>query len=297
MRGCLDHAAATFSRKHEPTYPWLFRTPLSPATYDINPTWYCYTFRIRQLLQQSQNIVARPKNSKIAFPRPNDLTQDTTSRFQGVDTLAEQAYNAIEELIMTATLMPNTFVSELKLSEDLGIGRTPVREALKRLEADGLVAIIPSRGIFVTEVDLKQQLMVLEVRRQLERLIAMRAARHATAAERKRFQELISLMQDAADTDDSEQFMRYDQEFNSLLDHAARNPIATKLMRPLRSMSRRFWFQNYSRQQESLKMGAKTHTAVMRAVADGNVEAAGKLMDELMDYVEDFAKSTINEFG
>jgi DNA-binding GntR family transcriptional regulator len=246
---------------------------------------------------KSQIIVARSKSTETSTSASQGAGQDAVSRFQAVDTLAERAYIAIEEMIMTAALPPDTFVSELKLSEDLGIGRTPVREALKRLEADGLVVIIPSRGIFITEVDLRQQLMVLEVRRQLERLIAIRAARHATAAERQRFSELASLMQTAADADNDEQFMRYDQEFNLLLDHAARNPIATKSMRPLRSMSRRFWFQNYSRQQESLKMGAKTHTAVMRAVAKGDVDAAGKAMDTLMDYVEDFARSTLNEFN
>lgn len=219
------------------------------------------------------------------------------NRFKAAETLADRAYLAIEEAIMTADLPPNTFVSELKLADDLGIGRTPVREALKRLEADGLVDILPSRGIYITEVDLKQQLMVLEVRRELERLIAVRAARHATPAERERFLELARLMQDAADADESELFMRYDQEFNLLLDHAARNPIATKSMRPLRSMSRRFWFQNFTRQHDSLEMGAKTHTAVMRAVAAGDVAATGRLMDELMDYVDSFARSTLHEFG
>lgn len=202
----------------------------------------------------------------------------------------------IEEMIMTAQLPPNTFVSELKLSNDLGIGRTPVREALKRLEMDSLVDIIPSRGIHITEVDLKQQLMVLEVRRELERLIAARAARYSTPTERQRFRELASLMQSAADAHDDGQFMRYDQEFNRLLDTAAKNPIAAKSMRPLRSMSRRFWFQNHSRQEASLEMGAKTHTAVMYAVAEGNAEAAAQLTDELMDYVESFARSTLREF-
>ncbi len=243
--------------------------------------------------------MGHPENPEIQIPHQQQAgeLQQAANRFKPVDTLAERAYIAIEEMIMTAQLLPNTFVSELKLSEDLGIGRTPVREALKRLEADGLVVIVPSRGILVTEVDLKQQLMVLEVRRELERLIAVRAARHSTPAERQRFRELAVLMQQAAANKDSEQFMRYDQEFNRLLDYAARNPIASKSMRPLRSMSRRFWFQNYSRQEESLDKGAQTHIAVMLAVADGNAEAAGAAMDALMDYVDSFARSTLREFG
>ena len=103
-------------------------------------------------------------------------------------------------------------------------------------------------------------------------------------------------MWSAARANDGEQFMRYDQEFNQLLDHSARNPIATKCMRPLRSMSRRFWFQNYLRQAESLGIGAQTHTAVMLAVADGDAKTAGERMDELMDYVDSFARSPLKEF-
>lgn len=227
---------------------------------------------------------------------PAPAVVDGPGRFRAEETLSERAYIAIEEMIMTAELPPNAFISETTLSDDLGIGRTPVREALKRLESDGLVDIVPSRGILITEVDLKQQLMVLEVRGVLERLVAMRAARHADAHERKRFVAIAAGMERAAAAGDGEQFMRYDQEFNRLLDHAARNPVATKSMRPLRSMSRRFWFQNYARQQESLALGSRTHAAVMRAVASGDAEAAGRAMDELMSYVVSFARSTLSEF-
>jgi DNA-binding GntR family transcriptional regulator len=199
-------------------------------------------------------------------------------------SLADRAYFLIEEMIMTGVLAPNTFVSEHGVSEHLGIGRTPVREALKRLEADGMVEAIPSRGIRITEPDLKQHLLMLEVRRQLERLLATRAAKFATLAERKMFDDLAKRMKDAAATKDGEAFMRTDQEFNVLLDQAARNPVATRFMRPLRAMSRRFWFQNFPQQQDSLEMGTKTHTAVMAAVAAG----------DLMDYVESFARSTLH---
>lgn len=235
----------------------------------------------------------RRSAKRPAAPPP---AAEAPNRFKTEDTLAERAYIAIEEMIMTAELPPNTFISETTLSEDIGIGRTPVREALKRLEADGLVDIVPSRGILVTEVDLRQQLMVLEVRGVLERLVAVRAARHATAAERKRFLEIAAQMEKAAAGDDGEEFMRFDQEFNRLLDQAARNPVAVKSMRPLRSMSRRFWFQNYAGQAQSLALGAQTHTAVMRAVAAGDPDGAGKAMDALMNYVIAFARATLNEF-
>lgn len=213
--------------------------------------------------------------------------------YGATESLSDRAYTLIEEMIMIATLPPGSFVSEAQLSAELAIGRTPVREALKRLEADGLVAVLPSRGIMVTDVSLTQQLLVLEVRRELERLLATRAARHASRADRLRFGEVAVLMREAAQAGAAEQFMRYDHEFNTLLSASARNPVLTKALRPLRSMSRRFWFQHSAEQEDSLVRGAETHTAVMEAIVAGDAALAAKRMDLLMDYVESFARFTI----
>jgi DNA-binding GntR family transcriptional regulator len=105
-------------------------------------------------------------------------------------TLAEQAYAHPEELIVTLKLKPGATVSEGELSALAGIGRTPIREALQRLAREKLVSILPRRGIVVTEINVGSQLRLLEVRRELERLIAKSAARRATDGERVRFREL-----------------------------------------------------------------------------------------------------------
>ena len=229
-------------------------------------------------------------------PTKNDSSVQMPRSYKPAETLADRAYFLMEELIMKAALQPGTFVSDLQLSAELGIGRTPVREALKRLEADGLVTSVPSRGIMITVVDLAQELMVLEVRRELERLLAVRASRFATTIEKARFSELIPLMSDAAENNQSEQFMRYDQEFNTLLSTASRNHVLAKSIRPLRSMSRRFWYQHYSERSGSLKRGAQTHTAVMEAIVLGDESLAARRMDLLMDDVENFARATIERF-
>lgn len=208
-------------------------------------------------------------------------------------SMADQAYAGIEELIVSGTLPPRGFVSEKQLSAQLGIGRTPVREALKRLELDGMVTIVPSRGIMVTEVDVKLQLYVLDVRRELERLIARRAARYALPDERERCRAIAGAMLDAARSGDGMHFMHLDQEVNQLLDQCARNPVATQTIRPLRSLSRRFWFQNYHAHSGSLEDGAATHAALMMAIHAGDVEAAATASDRLMAYVEAYARETL----
>ena len=85
-------------------------------------------------------------------------------------------------MIVTLRIAPGAAVSEQELAGNLGIGRTPIREALQRLAREGLVAILPRRGILVSGIDVKRQLRLLEVRRELERLIARSAARGSHGA-------------------------------------------------------------------------------------------------------------------
>ena len=87
-------------------------------------------------------------------------------------TLTDRAYRELEEMIVTLQLAPGTVLSEQALAVRLKIGRTPIREALQRLARDGLVVIMPRRGIMVSEINLRLQLRLLEVRRELERLMA-----------------------------------------------------------------------------------------------------------------------------
>jgi DNA-binding GntR family transcriptional regulator len=207
--------------------------------------------------------------------------------------LADHACNVIGELIISGALSPKTLVSEISLSKQLDIGRTPIREALKRLEADGLITILPSRGVLITEVDVKHQLLLIEVRRELERLIATRAARLATPKERAQMIVIAGEMERAAQSEDETRFARADRQLDILLDSGARSFVASQTVRPLRSLSRRFWFQNYRSQPGSLMASSQVHTRVAQAVGSEDVRAAAKASDAQMDYIESFARATI----
>src|SRR6187200_986831 len=100
-------------------------------------------------------------------------------------SLSDQAFGALEEMIVTLKLPPGSLWSEATLSESLGIGRTPVREAVQRLAEYHMVVILRRHGIRIAEVNEHEQLLVLETRRELERLISARAARRASVVERK----------------------------------------------------------------------------------------------------------------
>ena len=207
-------------------------------------------------------------------------------------TLTDRAYRELEELIVTLRLSPGTILSEQALASRLRIGRTPIREALQRLARDGLVVIMPRRGIMVSEINLRLQLRLLEVRRELERLMASLAADRATAEERREFAEVAQAMLDAAEKTDDIAFMRLDQRFNMLIATAARNEFARRSMGLMNALSRRFWYQHYQ-QVADLPLAAKLHAAVAEAVAQKKVKAAATASDRLIDYIESFARSTL----
>jgi DNA-binding GntR family transcriptional regulator len=208
------------------------------------------------------------------------------------ETLTEQAYNRLEEMIVTLALEPGAVLSEQALSADLGIGRTPIREALQRLAREGLVLVLPRKAIIVTDTDPRKQLLVLEVRRELERLLARASAERASEAERRSFQAIADGMVAAARTNDDISFMRLDRELNSLLAEASHNEYAARAIRFLNGHSRRFWYLHY-KQAADLPKVARLHADEARAVAKGNAARAMAASDKLIDYVESFTRATV----
>ncbi len=207
-------------------------------------------------------------------------------------SLTDRAYAKLEEMIVTLALAPGSVVSEAALSRQLRIGRTPIREALHRLAREHLVNILPRRGIVVSEINVGSQLRLLEVRRELERLVARSAARRASDQERKQFAELAKAFEAAARSDDTTMFMRTDRAFNELCLVAAHNEYAESTMALMNSLSRRFWFIHY-RQAADMPRAATLHAAVAIAIANGDADAAAVSSNRLLDYIQEFTRSTV----
>jgi DNA-binding GntR family transcriptional regulator len=212
--------------------------------------------------------------------------------FAPAQSLTDRAYAAIEEMIVTLRLAPGSAVSESELSAHLGIGRTPIREALQRIARERLVSIFPRRGIIVTEINVASQLRLLEVRRELERLIARSAARRATDDERERFRALAVAFEAAAKANDDVTFMRIDRDFNVLCSAASHNEFAAGAMSLMHSLSRRFWYLHY-KQAADMPLTAKLHADIARAIAAGDEERAAKASDRLLNLIEKFTRNTV----
>ena len=207
-------------------------------------------------------------------------------------SLTDQAYQELDERIVTLQLQPGEVLSETALSEQLGIGRTPIREALQRLAREGLILILPRKGILVSEINPSKQLLVLEVRRELERLMARAGAARRTGLERDAFLAIANGMEHAASDNDDIAFMRYDNELNALISRAAHNEYALRAIDLMNGLSRRFWYVHY-KEAADLPLCARLHASVARAIANGDPEQASAASDRLVDYVETFTRATV----
>jgi DNA-binding GntR family transcriptional regulator len=218
--------------------------------------------------------------------RPRKASSDPESQTQ-------QAYTEIERRIVSLELTPGQLVSENSLADALGLGRTPVREALKDLAREGLVVILPKRGIVVADIDVARQLRLLELRRAVEGFVAEAAARRATADERATFAGLAQMMDAAEASADGDAFLALDAEFNQLILAAAHNEYATAAMKLTQGLSRRFWFAHY-RQADNLSETIRLHAEIARAIAERDPVAARKGLDRLLDNVEAFTRATLD---
>jgi DNA-binding GntR family transcriptional regulator len=209
------------------------------------------------------------------------------------ETLTERAYRLIEEQIVTLQLKPGDILSEQMLSAVFKIGRTPIREALQQLAREGLITILPRKGILVSDINPRSQLLVLEVRREIERLLSRSGAERATKEQRKQLRDIAQGMDRAAKTNDDISFMRLDRELNRLMIDASHNVYAARSMKQLQGLSRRFWYMHY-REAADLPLCARLHANQAHAIAQGNGEAAARASDKLMDYVENFTRATVS---
>ena len=237
-----------------------------------------------------RRLAARPNapgKARAMLP----LAASEAVRQAGGPGLAEQALARLEEMVVTLELPPGSVWSELQLSEMLGIGRTPVREALQRLQAEYLVKVVPRFGAQVSEINVTQQLLLLDVRRVLERLIAQDAARRATPEERERLLSMADGLEVLVE-DGVLGFLRYYYDIKKFIAACARNPYAASAIGPAQAMSRRFYFLHY-RVAHDLPVAARHHADVVRAIALGDEARAGLAADRLMDYVEELTRATV----
>lgn len=207
-------------------------------------------------------------------------------------SLADNAYRIIEEMIVTRVFKPGSMISESSLREQLGLGRTPVREALQRLRLEGYVDIHPSRGALVTEVDVRRQLQLLEVRRPLEDLMVRTGAERASSVDRRELERLAEEIGQVAASGDARAFLLMTRSVQEALAAAARNPELVKAIGVVHGLSRRFWY-SYIEDENAFEEAAQLYSTTLTAVALRETDKAAQSAGAFLDFLERLTRSAI----
>jgi DNA-binding GntR family transcriptional regulator len=205
---------------------------------------------------------------------------------------ADQAYDQLEEMITFQELPPGEMLSEARLMQVTGLGRTPVREALQRLAREGMVEIHPARGVFVTPISVEAQLKLLELRRPVEELAVRLAAQRADAEQRAEMSQLADRFTQLQGVD-LKAFGIHLKRTHQITVRAAGNEYLLLAMAPLQGLSRRFWFAQLRDPAAELSLAADLHSNILRAMCDADPERASKASLTLNDYLVDFTYSTL----
>ena len=198
-------------------------------------------------------------------------------------SLAERAYYAVRDMIVSLELRPGAVVNERELMERLGIGRTPVREALRRLAQEKFVAVYPRRGMFVTTVEIRDLAALCEVRLQLEGLAARLAAERATNEDSE---ELAALSGELGRKGSQRELMALDERIHRTIYRIARNPFLEVTAEQYYVHALRIWYLALDRATE-LGGAVAEHAALLRAIAVGDAGEAERLVRAHVENFED----------
>ena len=209
-----------------------------------------------------------------------------TSAEAGYASLSEQAYHVLRDRIIMLDIAPGAPINEAQLAADLGIGRTPIRESLKKLELDHLVVSYPRRGTFATQVDITDLASICEVREVLEPVAARRAAR--TARPQVRVDLAATARQIAAmgeEPSDTRALIAYDIDVHRLIYRAAENPHLEETLVRLDNLATRIWCLALDR-LPSLAEHVREHVGLLEAIAAGDAERAAALAADHVTHFE-----------
>jgi len=196
------------------------------------------------------------------------------------ESATRRAYRMLERMIVTLELAPASVTTEGALIERIGLGRTPVREAIQRLAWEGLLEVRARAGLAVAPLHASDWVKIIDARRGVEAVLARAAARHATRETAQRFHDAALSMRKAVIAGNVFAFLQADKALDEVMAETSDNPFAARVAAPLQTHSRRFWYRYQA--DSGLAAAADRHMALIKAVLDGDGDAAAAESDRLM---------------
>ncbi|MDD3364429.1 MAG: GntR family transcriptional regulator [Syntrophomonas sp.] len=206
--------------------------------------------------------------------------------------LRELVLDAIRSAIMSGILQPRERLMEIQMAEELGVSRTPIREALRKLELEGFIVMVPRKGAYVADLSFKDIADVFEIRAALEGLAAGLAAERITEEELEDLERLLVEKREAITQNDIGKLVEVDTKFHELMYKASRNERLSSIISNLREQIQRFRLTSLSfpgRMKDSLDEHKKIVEAIQsrdsqiaRHVAQEHIENAENVLIECL---------------
>jgi DNA-binding GntR family transcriptional regulator len=197
--------------------------------------------------------------------------------------LADRAYEGLRDQIVTLQIKPGEPIDEDRVGRELGMGRTPVREAIKRLALEKLVTVFPRRGTFASDINITDLAQISDVRSVVEAQAAQRAAERLTTAQRDELAELLAALDAELDAGHDEQdrgaLMALDARVHRFIYRCSDNPYLAETCDRYFNLSLRIWYLALDRMPE-LAGHIQEHRDVLAAIADGDSGLAGRTITQ-----------------
>jgi GntR family transcriptional regulator, rspAB operon transcriptional repressor len=231
-----------------------------------------------------------PKRTETKARR-RPASREAAVQPEAASSLRDAAYDAIKHRIITCAFRPGEYINELQLSTLLKIGRTPVHQALDRLMVEGMVEVIPRKGVIVKPVSLNEVLQIIEVRLINEPFGARIAAEQANDADLNELADVIARARHWASVRNVENLMLLDREFHFLIARATKNDVMSELLRNLHERSLRFWFLSLNAPKQYEKVQDE-HAAILDAIRKRDPDKAEAAMRR---HIESF-RTSVTQF-
>jgi DNA-binding GntR family transcriptional regulator len=197
----------------------------------------------------------------------------------GPALLADRAYEGLRDQIVTLKIRPGQPIDEDRIGDELGMGRTPVREAIKRLALERLVTVFPRRGTFASDINITDLAQISDVRAIVEPHAARRAAERLTPARREELDALVAELRNEAPSWNDDALMDLDARVHRFIYGCADNPYLAETCSRYFNLSLRIWYLAVDR-MPGLSTHIAEHRELLTAVGDGDGDRAADLLCE-----------------
>jgi DNA-binding GntR family transcriptional regulator len=210
----------------------------------------------------------------------------------GGELMANRAYDELRDRLVTLAIAPGEPINEDALGQEMKMGRTPVREAIKRLALENLVTVFPRRGTFASEINITDLADISDVRVQLEGHAAFRAAERLTSAQRVELDRLLDELQDGEGSADVDRLMALDARVHRFIHSCAGNRYLEETLGRYFNLSLRIWHLVIDRLPH-LFARVHEHAELLEAIRDGEADRAREIVAEHVATFEDEIRSVL----